>query len=72
MDGRFYATEADGSGKSGYGDITITGGSGGHQFLHNADVPEGKHLRFEVCFTTPDGSTALLTHRLVTGDYLAA
>ncbi|WP_405599523.1 N-acetylmuramoyl-L-alanine amidase [Streptomyces sp. NBC_01410] len=72
MDGRFYATDPDGSGKSGYGDITITGGSGGHQFLHNADVPEGKHLRFEVCVTTPDGSTALLTHRLVTGDYLAA
>ena len=68
--GRFYATDPDGSAKSGYGDIAKWG-PGCHQFLHNVDVPDGKHLRFEVCATTPDGSTVTLTHRVVMGDFVA-
>ncbi|MEJ8635907.1 N-acetylmuramoyl-L-alanine amidase [Streptomyces sp. MS2.AVA.5] len=71
LDGRFYATNPDGSSPSGYGDLTKWG-AGTHQFLHNVDVPAGKHLRFEVCATTPDGSPVTLIHRLVTGDYVAS
>ncbi|MFI1015522.1 peptidoglycan recognition family protein [Streptomyces sp. NPDC020965] len=68
--GRFYLTNPDGvSGESGYGDIGPLRASGGVQFLHNINVPAGKHLRFKVRIGTSDGTPVLLTHRTVTGDY---
>ncbi len=70
--GRFYLTNTDGSGESGYGDVVGSGvfEGAGPQFLHNQNVPANKHLRFKVKAVSPDGSPVMLTHRVVTGDYL--
>lgn len=67
--GQFYSTNADGTGASGYGDIGPVPAQGGVQFLHNYDVPEGKHLRFRVKVATADGSAVKLIHRVVTSDF---
>lgn len=70
IEGRFYLTDTAGKNPSPY--LTVTGeGPGGHQFLCSADVPQGRHLRFEVRVTTPDGSAVRLLHRVATGPYWA-
>ncbi|MFJ6633494.1 N-acetylmuramoyl-L-alanine amidase [Streptomyces sp. NPDC091376] len=70
IEGRFYLTDTAGNNPSPY--LTVTGeGPGGHQFLCSADVPKGRHLRFEVRVTTPDGSAVRLLHRVATGPYWA-
>lgn len=70
IEGRFYLTDTAGKNPSPY--LTVTGeGPGGHQFLCSADVPKGRHLRFEVRVTTPDGSAVRLLHRVATGPYWA-
>ncbi|MEV4918843.1 N-acetylmuramoyl-L-alanine amidase [Streptomyces tirandamycinicus] len=70
IEGRFYLTDTAGGNPSAY--LTVTGkGPGGHQFQCSADVPTGRHLRFEVRATTPDGSSVRLLHRVVSGPYWA-
>ncbi|MFE0036847.1 N-acetylmuramoyl-L-alanine amidase [Streptomyces sp. NPDC059015] len=68
IEGRFYLTDTQGKHPSGYLPSQHAGG-GGHQFLCAADVPEGRHLRFEVRALTPDGSSVRLLHRVVSGPY---
>ncbi|WP_245726941.1 peptidoglycan recognition protein family protein [Streptomyces longwoodensis] len=71
--GRFYATDTSGKDESGYGDVgplPLQAG-GAVQFLHNVDVPAERHLRFMVRAVSPDGAPVTLTHRFVTGDYVA-
>lgn len=71
VQGRFYNVDPDGiNGKSGYLEEDFAGG-GGHTFTCSGDVPTGKHLRFELKVTTPDGSPVTLMHRLATGPYWA-
>jgi hypothetical protein len=68
--GRFILTNPDGTGASGYGDLGEFDALRVPQFLHNHDIPTGKTLRFQVKARTDNGTTARLTHRVVTGDYL--
>ncbi|MFE7131857.1 N-acetylmuramoyl-L-alanine amidase [Streptomyces sp. NPDC057638] len=67
--GRFYLTDTDGSGESGYGDIGPFPAAGGLQFLHNHNVPSGKHLRFKVLVTGAPATSLTITHRTATGDF---
>lgn len=70
IEGRFYLTDTVGRNPSPY--LAVSGkGPGGHQFQCAADVPKGRHLRFEVRATTPDGSSVRLLHRVVSGPYWA-
>jgi len=69
--GRFYVTDPDGTHPSAYSIITHRG-PGGHQFLHTADVPAGRDLRFEVCVTTPDEADTVLQHRVLSATYWPA
>ncbi|GGU54629.1 peptidoglycan recognition protein family protein [Streptomyces lavendofoliae] len=69
--GRFILTNPDGTGASGYGDLGEFDALRLPQFLHNHDIPTGKTLRFQVKARTDNGTTAKLTHRAVTGDYIA-
>ncbi|MER7820188.1 N-acetylmuramoyl-L-alanine amidase [Streptomyces sp. NPDC096153] len=70
IEGRFYLTDTAGGNPSAYLAVTRKG-PGGHQFQCAADVPKGRHLRFEVRATTPDGSSVRLLHRVVSGPYWA-
>ncbi|TLQ45747.1 peptidoglycan recognition protein family protein [Streptomyces marianii] len=70
VEGRFYLTDTAGKNPSAYLPVSHPGG-GGHQFLCVADVPEGRHLRFEVRAVTPDGAPVQLLHRVVSGPYWA-
>jgi hypothetical protein len=71
VSGRFYLMNTDDiTGESGYGDIGVMYAGAGVQFEHNYNVPAGKHLRFKAKVVTPNGADALLTHRVVTGDYV--
>lgn len=68
IEGRFYLTDTSGRNASAYLAVAKKG-PGGHQFVCTADVPRGRHLRFEVRATTPDGSPVKLIHRNVSGPY---
>ncbi|WP_328860880.1 peptidoglycan recognition protein family protein [Streptomyces sp. NBC_00306] len=68
--GRFVSTDAQGLNRSGYGDLGPFPARGTLQFLHNVNVPAGRQLRFEVFAASPLSAPVILTHRLVTGDWL--
>lgn len=64
--GAFYLTDPDGiSNLSGYQEIGPRRGGGGHQFVHEVNVPAGRHLRFRVKVERTDGTTTpvMLLHR---------
>ncbi|MFF7200528.1 hypothetical protein [Streptomyces sp. NPDC008141] len=67
---RFVSTDNQGGSVSGYGDLGPFPARGTHQFLHNVNVPTGKQLRFEIKAASPLSAPVILTHRLVTGDWL--
>lgn len=71
VQGRFYLTDAKGQGKSDYLPSEPKAARGGPQFVCTADVPAGRHLRFEVRATSPDGSPVTLLHRSASGPYWA-
>lgn len=70
--GQYYLTDPDGSSPSGYQDVGPRPGGGGHQFVHEANVPAGKHLRFKVKVTRPDPldtTPLMLLHRSESSRY---
>jgi hypothetical protein len=71
IEGRFYLTDAAGKNPSAYLPTRKAGG-GGHQYTCTVEVPQGKHLRFEVRAHTPDGTQVKLLHRVASGLYWAA
>lgn len=72
IQGAFYLTNPDGSGASDYL-VTDKRGGGGHQFVHQAPVPSGKHLWFKVRAVPADGvAETTLLHRDLKGHYWAA
>ncbi|MFE3495251.1 N-acetylmuramoyl-L-alanine amidase [Streptomyces sp. NPDC059175] len=70
IEGRFYLTDTEGNKPSAYLPTRHHGG-GGCQFTCAAEVPAGRHLRFQVRAITPDGSPVLLLHRVASGPYWA-
>ncbi|MEU4133666.1 N-acetylmuramoyl-L-alanine amidase [Streptomyces wuyuanensis] len=71
IEGRFYLTDTQGKNPSAYLPVSHQGG-GGHQFLLTGQIPDARHLRFEVRATTPDGTPVKLLHRVTSGLYWAA
>ncbi|MFB9391025.1 N-acetylmuramoyl-L-alanine amidase [Streptomyces coeruleoprunus] len=70
VEGRFYLTDTKGQNPSAFMPVRVRGG-GGHQFTCTADVPAGRHLRFQVRATTPDKRPVRLLHRAASGPYWA-
>lgn len=74
--GQFYLTDPDGSNPSGYQDTGPHAGGGGHQFVFENYVPDGKTLRFKVKVTRPETSPGVpdvtpltLLHRTASARY---